>query len=188
MNPSSGNPVHDVSAPHTYRYLGGTVHLTPWAAALVAVTFVWLIWFVGGPRTFSSPGTFIAILGFFVAFPIILAVYTEWTLRNRPGQVVVDDRGISAILPWGRQRSFRWNEIHEVRCVAVRFSYNFTFWEICGPRPGNRILITWELKGYKELLATIKARATHCQRFDAIPGVTVGKTRDGSNFAQDATT
>ena len=154
--------------PKTYSYPGGTIHLAPWAWWLFGLTCVLLINFVGGPRAFKSGIQFLILVALFVIVPFFLGVSWEWNFRNQPGRIIVDKTGLTCILPWDRQRYFKWEDIREVRCIARRLHRDFSFWEVQGLTLKDRILITWELKDYKDLLRTIKEHATHCQRFDEI--------------------
>lgn len=150
----------------SYGYPGGTLHLVPWVDVFAGLTLIWLVYFVGGASAIrTAHGIFFCGFGFFWIF---LGVYWEWTLRNQPGRITVDKDGLTCTLPWKRQRSFRWDEIREVRCLGRRFHPGVSFWEIQGVTPQENIVITWELKGFEELLRSIRARATNCQRFDPI--------------------
>lgn len=149
-----------------YSYPGGTLHLAPWAAIFVGLIWIWLTCLTHGySGIWSQRGLVLMGFGFLI---ISVGVYTEWSFRNHPGSIIVDEKGLTFTLPWKRQRRFLWHEIRGVRCLARRFNQDISFWEIQGPTPKDRIVITWELKGYKEFLQIIKERATNCQHFDEI--------------------
>ncbi len=151
----------------SYSYPGGTLHLVPWADLFAGLTLIWLIYFVGGPSILRTKhGLFFLCFGLIW---ILSGFYWEWTERNLPGCIILNDVGLTCTLPWGRQRHFRWDEIWEVRCIARRFHRDISFWEIRGTNPHDKVVISWELKGYKNLLRTIQLHATHLQRFDATP-------------------
>ncbi len=155
-------------AQQTYAYRGGTFHLVPWAVWIFALVFAWLIYFVGGSDASKTRMHLLVLLCLFILLPAFLGFHWEWSFRNQPGRIVVDSRGLTCTLPWGRRRHFQWEDIRQVRCIGRRFRREICAWEIRGAAPNDCITITWELKGYQELLRTIKARATRCQLFDDI--------------------
>ena len=166
MNRQSASNSPPDRSQQVYAYLCGTVHLVPWAWMLVGVGWMWLTHFTHGADTLRLQHGRILLL-FGLGF-ILLGGYIEWTQRNEPGRVVIDAGGLRCTLPWGRHRHWRWDEIREVRCITRRFHRDFAFWEIRGPQPEDRLNISWQLTGYKDLLRTIQSRATRCERFDAI--------------------
>ena len=161
-------PFFSGTSPQMYAYPGGTLHLAPWAWLVVALTFLWLIWYHGGPGAFQNPRHFLILLGLFVILPTFLASWLEWLQKDQAGRIMVSELGLTCTLPWRRQRQLRWEDIREVRCIARQLHPNFSFWEIRGPTPKDRITFSWQLKGYKGLLRTIQNRATRCEHFDSI--------------------
>jgi len=114
----------------------------------------------------TQRGLLLAGLG---CFWIGIGFFLEWTIRNQIGSIHVDNRGLRCFLPWGRQRYLLWNEIREVRCTTRRFYREFSFWEIRGVTPEQRVTFTWQLKRYKQLLWLIRQHAPQLQRFDPEP-------------------
>ncbi len=97
-----------------------------------------------------------------------MAIWLEWISRNQPGRIQIDEQGIHCTLPWKRQRFLQWDDVREVRCIARQLHHDFSFWEIRGRTPSERVSISWQLKGYQDLLWTVKRYAIHCERFDDI--------------------
>ena len=149
-----------------YSYPGGTLHLATWAFCVAGVVLILLVIREGGLEILlTTKGLGWFVFGF---FGIATGVLGEFTLRNRPGTMVVTQDGLDCSLPWGRRRFFRWAEIREVRCTERRFHHDIAFWVIQGTERSQRVEFHWELKDYKDLLRTIQQRATNCQRFDPI--------------------
>lgn len=173
----SMNPSHSLdeksagshAASHYHVYLGGTTHLVPWALLVFAVVTTWLLFaYYGGPGNVSSTGQFWGLAAFLVLLPIVTAISWEWSLRDTPGWLKVDDEGLHCRLPWRRQRLLRWDAISEVRCTARRFTRKYSFWEVRGQSTHERVTFSWQLPGYKELLRDIGDRAQKCRRFDEV--------------------
>lgn len=158
----------EASAPprKTYAYPGGTFHLSPWGAYLAGLTWLWLYYqYAGGLKAFASLRGSVWIGFSLVWFSAGLA--TEWAVRDQPGRIDVDAKGLTCTLPWGRRRHLRWEDLREVRCTSRRWHPSISFWEVRGLTPQDRITFTWELKGHQELLRTIGQYAPHLARFDA---------------------
>ncbi len=148
----------------TFTYPGDTLHVAPWVMIVTGLMLLSLSYFLNG----LDPKQQMLFLAFGV-FWFLVGGYIEWSLRDRIGVIEVNGRGIKCVLPWRRHRLFQWSEIHEVRCTARQFKRQYSFWEIVGKNPKDRMTFSWELKGYKQLLWLIRQHAPHLQRFDPEP-------------------
>ena len=106
------------------------------------------------------------MLAFFVGLPLVLGVHWAWKFRHQPGRVTLDSNGIHCTLPWRRRLSLPWDRVLEVRRVGAPTPLELSFWEILGSAPTGRVLITWQLKGFENLLRTVRKHARNLQRFD----------------------
>ncbi len=161
MKTSSSLPSDSI----VFAYPGGTFHLAPWAAYFAGITLLWLNYFYGDHFK-SERGLF--WIGF-ASICFLNGFYSEWSLRNQPGQILVNETGLTCTLPWGRRRQFSWEDIREIRCTARRLYAGFSHWEVRGLQPTDRITFSFELKCYKTLLRIIRDRAPRLQRFDPLP-------------------
>ena len=151
--------------PQYYKYPGGTLHLAPLAFYCTGVGLLALVYWAGGLSIFSTlKGLFWVAFG--LCF-VLLGIIFEIIYRDQPGEIYVTKEGICCTLPWRRKKYVKWDEIREIR-RGGSFNPKYTAWGIINSNPQSRIVITSELKGYKDLLQTIKAHATCCERFDPI--------------------
>lgn len=155
------------STKKTFIYPGGTIHLASWACLLCGLVLIWLT--LAGQFGLRTTKDLVLLISLAGLLPIFNGLYLEWTLRNQAGRIVVDDDGLHCTIPWWRERYFHWEDIREVRCIGRRFERQYSFWEVRGQNPKDRITFHWELKGYKQLLWLIRQHASQLQRFDPEP-------------------
>lgn len=163
---SDTHKVPHENLPHLYTYPEGVLRIIAWSWYLAGVVLIWLVYYVGGSDAFKTKqGLGIVVFGLLL---ILSGILNEWGFRNQPGRIKVVEDGLICTFSWGRQRHLHWDDIREVRRGASIDPKLYGAWGIFGLIPKDRILITSGLKGHKDLLRTIKAHATHCERFDPI--------------------
>ena len=156
-------------APKIYKYLGGTFNVSAGTWYFTGAAFLWIhVQFVGSFPTFATPQGWFWIG--FILWAVGLGVAAEWAFRDRLGRIVLNSEGLTCTLPWNRERTIKWIDIRKVRCTSfLSVSPAASHWEIVGRTPRDRITFQWELKGYKEMLATIKNCAPNLEQFDTPP-------------------
>ena len=144
----------------------------------VLVPVVLLVALVRGrlKNPWGLPALFLYALFGIVAVVGCLMASSYW---RRPWRYEIHESALVADRLWGRYRiSLPWNEI--IRVGKVRGKDWRRHWPETEveSRRGIRVVIPSNLGGYKELIETIRERATNCREFDAYPSWRFGVRTD----------
>ena len=164
--PQDAHALPQRDLPQVYAYPERTLRFVAWAWYVAGIVLVLLVYHLGGLAAFKMKQG-LAIAGFGL-FCVLVGLMFEVIYLNQPGKIEVTSEGLFCTLSWGRRRYLKWDDIREVKRGPSLDPKLYSAWGVVGITQKDRIIITSGLKGYIDLLRTIKAHAIHCKHFDPI--------------------